>query len=159
MATPMKITKADASRAMDRLASVKNRIAKVQREAEERVEQVVRTFEVAGTAFGIGVMQGRTGGIEVVGIPLELGGGLLLEVLGHLDFAGKMSGHLINVGDGALAAYATTLGRGVGQEWSDKAAHHGGSKQVKTGSSGTLPSGGLSPEEIAMAAAAGARVA
>lgn len=151
----IQITKADGKRAMERLASVQNRIAKVKREAEERVEQVVRTFEVAGTAFGVGVLQGRTGGVEVVGIPLELGAGLALEVLGHLDFAGKMSHHLINVGDGALAAYATTLGRGVGQEWGQKSG-----KPSKTKASGSLGSGGsLSAQEIAMAAAAAARAA
>lgn len=154
MAT-MKITKADAARAMDRLASVKNRIAKVQREAEERVEQAVRTLEVAGAAFGVGVMQGRTGGIEVVGVPLELGAGLALEVLGHLDFAGKMSGHLINVGDGFLAGYATTLGRGVGEEWARKDG-----KATRTTSRGSLGgASNLSAEEIALAAQAAARAA
>lgn len=145
---PVQITKADAKRAMDRVASMKQRAAKMAREMESRVEKVVRTFEVGGTAFAAGLMQGKTGGVEVLGVPLELGGGLLLELFGHMGLAGKASDHLINVGDGALAAYATTLGRGVGQEWQATGHLTGGTK-----SSGSLGSGSaLSPAEAAAAA-------
>jgi hypothetical protein len=50
-----------------------------------------------------------------------------------------------------------TLGRGVGQEWHDKDAK-GGKKQVKGGGTKTIPSGNLTPDEIAQAVAESAHV-
>lgn len=142
----MKLTKADAARAHERLNSLRNRIARVKADAEATTEKVVRTIEVGGTAFAMGVMQGRTGGLEIFGVPAELLIGIGGCVGGYFDAAGKASDHLLNVGDGALAAYLATLGRGVGQEWHDKDAKGGG--KLSGGKTKQVSSGRLSADEI-----------
>lgn len=151
----MQITKADAKHAVARLENIKRRISSIKERAEETTEKLVRTAEVGGAAFGAGLIQGRTGGVEVFGVPLELGLGLGLNAFAHLGGAGKASSHLHNVGDGFLAAYLTTLGRGVGSTWKDKTA--GGQQQVTAPQAAQIQAATkgvrLTPEEIAMAAA------
>jgi len=143
----MTITKKDAQHAVARLETIKKRIANIREQAEQTTERLITTAEVGGAAFAMGVIQGKTGGVEVFGVPLELGLGLGLNAFALLGGAGKHSAHLNNVGNGCLAAYATTLGRGVGATWKGKALGAG------TATSG-LGSGrhGLTPME-AMAAA------
>ncbi len=117
----MTISKADAKRAMTRLESLKSRVATIRKHAEKTTEKALATAEVTGAAFAMGLIQGRTGGVEVMGVPLELGLGVSLTIGGYLGLAGKHSDHLNNVANGCLAAYATTMGRGVGAAWADKA--------------------------------------
>jgi hypothetical protein len=136
------ISKAEGRQAVKRLESFKARLANIRKSAERSTEKMLRTAETGGAAFTMGVIQGKTGGVEIVGVPIDLGLGLTLNVLGYFGAAGKMSDHLNNVGDGCLAAYLTTVGRGVGQNWGQK-----GSLSEK--SSGVS----LTPEEIAQVAA------
>lgn len=147
------ITKKQLSQAHDRLQGMRNRIARVKAEAEATTEKVIRTAEVGGTAFAFGVLQGRTRGVEIMGVPVELIAGIGLNLGGYFGVAGKMSDHLNNVGDGALAAYLVLMGQGVGAEWHEKDVSKGGKKQVKgTAVKGNL-SGHLTPDEIAQAVA------
>jgi hypothetical protein len=149
------ITKHHAKAAIERYEGLKRRVAGMKEEATKVTKHVVRTAEVGGTAFAIGLVQGRSDGIEVFGLPLELilGGGF--TVFSLLGGAGEMSDHLAAVGDGAIAAYATTLGRGVGVTMRQKAM--GGSTQpLGSGSAGAMGAGStvskgtrLTPEEVA----------
>lgn len=116
----MQITKRDAQHAIHRLETIKKRIANIREQAEQTTERVVATAETFGAAFAMGVVQGRTGGVEVFGVPAELAIGLGLNGFALLGGAGRASSHVNAVGNGCLAAYATTLGRGVGQTWKDK---------------------------------------
>jgi hypothetical protein len=108
--------------ARDALVRSEGKLARVREKAAETVERVVQTAEVAGGAFVLGLLNGRytkmtasgPRGPEVVGIPAELAAGLGLHVLGFSKLAKNQSHHLHNVGDGALAAYFTQLGRGTG---------------------------------------------
>ena len=111
------ITKKDAHHAMQRLEAVKRRIAGIRERAEETTLRLVGTAETAGAAFAAGVIQGKTGGVELFGVPLELGLGLGLNAFAFLGGGGKAADHLHNVGNGFLAAYACTMGRGVGATW------------------------------------------
>lgn len=140
------ISKQEGRQAVRRLESIKARLANIRKSAERSTEKMLRTAETGGAAFTMGVVQGKTGGVEVMGVPIDLGLGLTLNVLGYFGAAGKMSDHLNNVGDGCLAAYLTTVGRGVGQNWDQK-------KALGEKSSGVS----LSPDEIAAAAAMGVR--
>lgn len=155
----LQITKADAKRAVTRYEALKNRVAGMREDAKRVTKHVVRTAEVGLTAFGLGVMQGRTDGVEILGMPMELvvGGGF--TVFSLLGGAGEYSDHLAAVGDGAIAAYATTLGRGVGITMRQKALAAGGAAQgqMGTGSAGTMGPGSsgvttkgvtLTPEEV-----------
>jgi hypothetical protein len=156
----LSITKHHAKQAIDRYESLKRRVAGMREEATKVTKHVIRTAEVGGTAFAIGLVQGRTDGIEVFGLPLELllGGGF--TVFSLLGGAGEMSDHLAAVGDGAIAAYATTLGRGVGVTMRQKALGgasqqsalpSGGAAGAVGAGSGTTVSKGvrLTPEEVA----------
>jgi hypothetical protein len=154
MATPPKyqLTKTELKTAGQRLHSLKRRIEGIKQHTEKTVEKVVRTAEVGGTAFAVGILNGKTGGVEIMGVPLELGAGLALNVLSYMGAAGKMSDHLGNVGDGALASFATMEGVKIGLQWAQKS----GSPQQALPAAGTpaITKGvTLTPEEVAHAAA------
>lgn len=151
----LSITKAHAQQAMHKYEALKNRLTSVKKKAEETTQRVVRSTTIGASAFAMGLVQGRTGGIEVVGVPLELGLGVGLNILSIMGGAGQYSEHLGNAGDGCLAAYATTLGRGVGTTMREKAqkgdAPATQSALSGSGSQGTIAARGshLTPEEIA----------
>lgn len=117
--------------------------------------QLVRSVEVSGAAFMVGLLQGRTGGLAVAGVPAELLIGAALSGAALLGLAGDASHHLACFGDGALAAYAVTAGRGVGV--SMRAKSMGGTPAVAAGAVTSLGAGseGLSVEEIAALARSG----
>lgn len=149
----MTITKKDAAHAMQRLEGIKRRIAGIREKAEQTTERLIGTAETAGAAFAAGVIQGKTGGVELFGVPLELGLGLGLNAFAFLGGAGRHSDHLHNVGNGFLAAYACTMGRGVGATW-------GKGKSLGAGSTGSLGAGkvsGLDMSDVEQAAYAAAR--
>lgn len=133
-----------------RLHALKNRIEKIKSHTEKVTEKIVRTVEVGGTAFAVGLLNGKTGGVEIMGVPLELGAGLALNVLGYMGAAGKMSDHLGNVGDGALASFAAMEGVKVGLQWKEKS---GGGGALPGGTTPALTKGvSLTPEEVEHAA-------
>jgi len=128
----MKVSAHELAEMGRKLKSAQSRANSALDRAEKIVEGVVHTAEVGSMAFAMGVVQGRTGGVEVIGVPLELGIGVALHTFGWIgDWSGRgvLSGHLHGFGDGALAAYLTTLGRGAGIKWAQK-------------STGALPGGG-----------------
>lgn len=116
----MMITHADAKRAIATAQSAHNRLKHLREKGEAVTESVVRTLEVSGSAFALGMVQGA--GIlangEIFKVPLELAAGLGFHALRLLGLGGKHGEHLSNFGDGGLASYAHILGRGVGaQHW------------------------------------------
>lgn len=111
----MKISQAELRRASGRLDALRNRMKNMRKQGEKVTEQVILTAETSTAAFAMGFTQGKfKGGIEILGMPLELllGGGLNLA--GWLGLGGKLSPHLHGIGNGCLAAFMTTVGRGVG---------------------------------------------
>jgi hypothetical protein len=79
------------------------------------LDKAITALEVAGTAFGIGVLHGRQGNVPAIAkIPLDLGLGVGLTLAGFL-LDEKIGDHLINVGLGALTYYAGSKGGAVGQ--------------------------------------------
>ena len=149
------LTKSEMKSAGQRLHSLKKRIEGIKNHTEKTVEKVIRTAEVGGTAFAIGVLNGKTGGVEIMGVPLELGAGIALNVLSYMGAAGKMSDHVGNVGDGALASFATMEGVKIGLQWAQKSG--GGQSALPQGAQASLPPPtagvGLTPAEVAAAAA------
>lgn len=138
----------DMKKAATRYEQLKNKVAGIRKKAEHVTEKFVRTVEVSGAAFAMGVANGRSNdpeGVNVAGVPVDLGAGVALEILGYLGAAGKHSDHLNNLGDGCLAHYAAVLGRGVGVTWKDKGIQ-GALQSAKT--SGVR----LTPEEMQAAA-------
>lgn len=152
------ISKSELKAMPGRLQSLKNRIEKIKTQTEKVTEKLVRTAEVGGTAFAVGILNGKTiRGVEVVGVPLELAAGVALNILSYMGAAGKMSDHLGNIGDGALAAFGTMEGVKIGLEWRKKS--EGGASPAKAEPAEPAkelpaPTKGvtLTPEEVAHAA-------
>lgn len=123
----MLITHSDARKAVEIARSASGRLKSLREKGEKATEAVFRTVEVTGSAFAIGVVGGS--GVfangEIFKMPLELVAGLGFHALRLLGLGGKHGEHLSNFGDGGLAAYAYTLGRGVGASTWGKAATRG----------------------------------
>lgn len=121
----MKITKAQLDKMQSRYNAMANRVKKVRKEAESVAETVVQTMEIGITAFGMGMVNGRfvndegERGIQVLGVPIDLGGAVVLHGLGFfMPSGGKRSWakDLHNLGDGMLASYLTVTGIGLGDK-------------------------------------------
>lgn len=145
------VSRAQLEKAHDKVNALQNRVKNIKNQAEQTTMRVVRSIEVTGAAFGAGVLQG-TGGVEIMGVPLELLGGAVLNLGGYVGVAGNASEHLVNLGDGLLAGYASAVGRGVGAELASekKDGDDDKVKGVGGGSRGSLSS--ATEEEILAAA-------
>lgn len=117
----LQLSKNDVHALVKKAESLQNRVQKVKDKADNMVEKGVDAALTAGTAFGFGVLQARTGGVEVFGVPAELLVGAGAHVAGFMGIGGKASNMLHSVGNGALAAWAVTMGRGVGDQMKKKA--------------------------------------
>lgn len=157
----MKVSKSQVGGWKKKALAAKKRMDKVSAQTSKQIETAVHTAEVSSAAFVAGVVQGRYGGIEVMGIPMDLGLAALLHVGGFMGVGGKMSSHLHGFADGFLASFLTTTGRGVGQSWKARVEAEKKPGAVTEGHHGELPgspSGGsaLTDDERRMAAAAAA---
>ncbi len=117
---PAMVTRADVGGWKQKALRLRSTMASNREAATRTIETVVHTTEVSSAAFIAGVVQGRWGGIELLGVPLDLGLAVALHVGAFIGLAGKASPHLHGFGDGFLAAFLTTTGRGVGQAWALK---------------------------------------
>ncbi len=126
----MKLTRADIVQGARRAESLKARMANLRKKTEKVTERAVHSLECGASAFGFGVLHGRTGGdgVQVVGIPVELIAGVGLHAAGFLGLGGKASTHLHGFADGALASYATRMGFAIGEKW----AGNGGTGILET---------------------------
>ena len=71
------------------------------------------------------MIQGKSkdpNGAHIMHVPVDLGAGLILNLLGYFDAAGSYSEHLNNFGDGFLAAYVSNLGFHIGDNWKKNGA-------------------------------------
>jgi hypothetical protein len=107
--------KAKAVRAQERAETWKEK-------GEAVLGHVIQTVEVCLMTFGFGLSQGRYGATDVLGVPIELGSGVVMHLLGFFNVFGKHADHAHNIGDGALGAYFHTLGVGIGDQWRTEAA-------------------------------------
>lgn len=89
----------------------KDKVAKIKAAAEAGAMRVVSTAEIATAAFSMGVIDGRYGGVEVLGVPLSLGSAAACHLVG---FFGIAPDHMHSFGNGFLASYLSNLGNGVG---------------------------------------------
>lgn len=116
---------------------------KIQGRLEGATIKVVRTLEVGSAAAVGGLAQGLMKDPHVMHIPVDLGAGLILSILGYFNAAGSYSEHLNNFGDGFIAAYTSNLGFHLGDthkttgKWS-----FGGTATAE------LPAGGGAPAAV-----------
>lgn len=137
------LTREHVAHLHSRASALHKRVESLKARTEAMTQKFVRTLEVSAGAAVAGVIQGKAGpeGAHVMGVPVDLGAGLALNVLGYFDAAGKHSDHLNNLGDGLLAGYVSQVGFGIGTKWRTTGKLLGGTA--------TASQGALSPEMMA----------
>ena len=121
----LKVTEEQLSRWKQSLNSAKDKIAKYKEKADLIIQKAVETVEIGAASFGMGVLMGKTGGVSVVGVPVDLLAGLGLNLLGYVGVGGKYVDHLHNLGNGSLAHYLGAVGNKVGQNWGKPVGQQG----------------------------------
>lgn len=97
--------------------SLQTRFHRAIAKSEETVEHIVHGTEAFASAFAFGALQGRfadRGGLGIMGVPIELVIGVGGYVAAASGVGGNASEHLYPIAQGALSAYAATLGRAIG---------------------------------------------
>lgn len=130
----LQMSRSEVMRLAKKAESLQNRVKKATEKADQVIEKVVRTAEVGASAFSFGLVQGRYGLIELAGVPIDLAAGIGGHILGFMGVGGQMNSHVHSLADGALAAYAVTMGRGAGEKWKQSAAS--GDKPIEAKQSG-----------------------
>jgi hypothetical protein len=135
----LKVTEEQLTRWKQQAQSMKDKISKYREKADLIVERAVQTVEIGASAFGMGVLMGKVKDheVSVLGVPVDLGVGLGLNLLGYLGVGGKYVDHLHNLGNGSLAHYLGKVGFKVGEKWQSG----GGGKQLGSSTKGELASG------------------
>lgn len=102
--------------------SSRKALARVKAKGEETLMSLVDTAEVTTAAFVLGGYQGMRAGKGEA--PAKLFGKVNLELAiaallhgGALFLSDKSAQHARSFGNGALAAFATNWGRGIGYKW------------------------------------------
>jgi hypothetical protein len=111
--------------AKEALARAKNAMGKVREKAEEAIGHGIEVAEVGGTAFGFGYANakwGDDGELKMFGGPVDLGVGIALTGVAMFGGLGRYAEHGVNVGAGAIAAYAYRTGYQLGAESNDSAS-------------------------------------
>lgn len=102
------------------LQRMRARAENMKEKAEEALGTAIQTVEVGGTSFLFAYLRGRmgdeNGDLNVVGIPASLGTGVAMHLVGFLGGFGKYADHAHNIGDGAIAEYAVTMGVRIGAD-------------------------------------------
>jgi hypothetical protein len=118
------ITRRDLHFAHDAATRAISHAGRLRRKGEAVTEQVVQTTLVSASTFGFSFLAGYAGNVDVLGVPIDLGAGILFQLGAFAGIAGHWSKGLHDLGDGALAAYFAKLGASVG----DRMRRQGGRK-------------------------------
>ena len=106
---------------MQKLDTIKGRLS----------EYAQKSFGLAETGFGAwagGVLEGRTGGMAVGPLPLNLllGAGFLVAGYATTGRMEKYSEHLNNLGNGLVGSYLAATGYAFGKRWKETGKILGG---------------------------------
>lgn len=143
MAHAIQISRHHLAKAHKIAQSAQNRLKKVSQHAERAFDIGMDSALAAGTGAALGLLHGRHGPVEVMGVPVEMGGGLALIALGVLGVGGKHAGKLAAIGTGGVTVWGYNSAKGAGVNLKSKA-----NKKDET-TQGALPSQSLSDEELA----------
>lgn len=114
------ISKREAEKLQTRVQSADRRVRAIRDQARAGVATVVHSTESIGSALGFGYINGRYGGVEVLGMPVDALAGGTLMLAGFL-FNDEMSPHLFALGTGGLCSFSTSFGQGAGVEARERA--------------------------------------
>jgi hypothetical protein len=115
----MAFTSHSLAKAREYADRMSNKMAKLREHAEEAIGNGIQVTEVGGTAFAFGYANGRwgeDGEVKVLGLPVDLGVGFALTGIAMFGGLGKYGEHGVNIGSGALAAYAYRSGYQLGAD-------------------------------------------
>lgn len=115
----MAFTSQSLAKAREYAERMSTKMAKLREHAEEAIGNGIQVTEVGGTAFAFGYANGRwgeDGELKVVGVPVDLGVGFALTGIAMFGGLGKYGEHGVNIGSGALAAYAYRAGHQLGAD-------------------------------------------
>jgi hypothetical protein len=117
-AMPVKYSGAALTKMKSAFESMSSRVARLRDKGDAMVEQGTRTLVQTSVGFSLGLLQGKTGGIEVMGLPADLLIGVGAHAAAFAGLGGKSgSKRLHDVGDAAMVVYGATVGRGIGTTW------------------------------------------
>src|ERR1700689_4440354 len=114
----MAFTSQSLSKAREYAERMQKRMATIRETAEKAVGDGIEVPEVGGAAFAFGYANGRwgeDGEMKMLGVPVDLGVGFALTGVAMFGGLGKYGEHGVNIGSGALAAYAYRSGYQLGQ--------------------------------------------
>jgi hypothetical protein len=86
----------------------------------------VGTIETGAAAWLGGAIEGKTAGLTVLKIPVNLGLGAILLAASHLELAGKYSEHANHLGNGFIGSYIAATGYAFGKRWKETGKILGG---------------------------------
>lgn len=134
-------------KAMEKYERATASLKRLREKGHEATETVVRSVETVASSFVMGGIQGRFGEVSVGPVPASLLTGLGLHGVG-IVLGGKSASHMHAFGDGALCAWATTVGTGVGADLRKKSLASGMAGDYSD-PSGTRGGGALTDAEQA----------
>jgi hypothetical protein len=84
------------------------------------------TLEMGFGAWAGGLLEGKTGGMAIGPLPINLLGGIALLGFGQLDITKGWGDDLSNVGNGLIGSYLAASGYALGKRWRDTGHFLGG---------------------------------
>ena len=115
----MAFTTQSLSKAREYAERMQKRMATIRQTAEKAIGDGIEVTEVGGAAFAFGYANGRwgeDGEVKLLGVPLDLGVGFALTGIAMFGGLGDYREHGVNIGSGALAAYAYRSGFQLGAD-------------------------------------------
>ena len=97
------------------------------------------TLETGAGAWLGGMLEGRTGGLSVGPVPVNLLAGGVLLAIGYAGLAKDHSEHLSNIGNGLVGSYLAATGYAFGKRWKDTGKLLGGGGHPWTAPYATAP--------------------
>jgi hypothetical protein len=139
-AVAISLSRRHLSRAGGHLRNLQGRLERASKKTERALDRVLDTAICVGAAGGLGLLHGRHGPVEVVGVPIELALGAGAFGASAFGVGGKHADKLGSLGNGLLSVYTYTMAKGAGLNL--KAKHDQGPKVT-----GALPTERLTPAE------------
>lgn len=144
----------------ERVASLQARHHNAVERAKKGVHVVADTAVIGGTAGLFGYIQGKMGPKKIGPVPVDLATAVVAHIVG-ITGPGRYAHQLHNIGHGAAAAYAFTVGKGLGMRSASKGAVRGtslidGAMDEAERLFDKVDGGGMLPEDDLVAAARGA---
>lgn len=134
------VTRREAEELKKSLTNAYRNLSNIKNEMRESLGYVRQTMEIGLTAFAVSWALAKWGGVECsvsfVGVPVELGGALILKGIAFSGLLDSYGGDAHNIGDGMLSVYLVKKGLQMGARSDAKASP---ARQGNLSVAGALP--------------------